>query len=661
MVWFLQTGEKAPLNAERKASYLPLQGPDEKASAFGSGGRSSGDLFGKARSMKGSISAHMPRKSYSISAGGEVSMLTPLQMGRKELYDNLPFTATFGIQKKERSMSRAWASFAADLDMLQKDVGNEGFVQMDNVAPPKPGGEQEKRWLKTQKKVLDDLEMDSGVVTPPLMMAVFVATLTMFLSGYNTGVMNAPEKFVFPGHSTLLWSLAVASFAVGGPIGSAIAGVLADSRGRREALLLNMWTFFFGGMIMTMAPDIYTIIAARFIVGIAAGSATVLVPIYLGELAPPTLRGTLGTLTQFAMVIGILVSVLLAFPFAKEGNGWRYLFGVTPLVAFLQIVCAPFLLESPRWLLSKDPQSRKARSIIKKLRGLRLEYEVETEVELFLSATAVQTCETDTNVGTPTQQLFRDERVRHLAVASVILQMAQQLCGINAVMYYSTLFFDGVIDNPLVGSSIVMSVNVVATYVAMLLMDSCGRRDLILVSSVGMLASVIAIVLALKGVLSKMMALVAVNVYVAFFEIGLGPIPWLIVAEMFDAKYVSTAMSLSSQVNWSCNFIVGLCFPYLNEYLQEYSFVPFGVVLFLTILFAIFKLPETKDTTPHELQAQIVRKNSTAQFHNFDVDESYVNPVDMEWRIAMEQIRQEEEKAMEDGSYNYGFQPIQPS
>ena len=118
------------------------------------------------------------------------------------------------------------------------------------------------------------------------------------------------------------------------------------------------------------------ITVARFIIGFASGFSSVLVPIYLGELAPPTLRGTLGTLTQFCLVTGIFVSDLLAFPFATE-KGWRILFSVTAVASVIQILCFPFLIESPRWLLGRDRASRPARHIIKKLRGLRYDHEIE--------------------------------------------------------------------------------------------------------------------------------------------------------------------------------------------------------------------------------------------------------------------------------------------
>ena len=159
-----------------------------------------------------------------------------------------------------------------------------------------------------------------------------MAAASQFLVGYNTGVMNAPEKVVFPGHSTGLWSFAVAAFAVGGPFGAIVGGKMADQRGRRGALLIDTWTFLLGGFLQTIAPDMFTIIISRFIIGFASGYSSVLVPIYLGELAPPTLRGMLGTLTQFALVIGILFADLFAFPFATAER-WRVLFAVTFIIA----------------------------------------------------------------------------------------------------------------------------------------------------------------------------------------------------------------------------------------------------------------------------------------------------------------------------------------
>jgi SP family facilitated glucose transporter-like MFS transporter 3 len=272
------------------------------------------------------------------------------------------------------------------------------------------------------------------MVTRPLLFAIFIAAMSQFLVGYNTGVMNAPASVVFPGHSTALWSLAVAAFAVGGPFGAIVGGKMADQRGRRGALLIDTWAFLLGGLMQTFALDMFTIILARFVIGFASGYSSVLVPIYLGELAPPTLRGTLGTMTQFAMVIGILISDLLAFSFATE-KLWRVLFAVTAITAVAQLLLSPFLLESPRWLLGRDPKSLKARFIIKQLRGLRYDHEVEIEVENFVMGGAAQRSE-QASLLAVLGEMWSRRNIRQLLLSSLVLQMAQQLSGINAVFYY---------------------------------------------------------------------------------------------------------------------------------------------------------------------------------------------------------------------------------
>ena len=338
-------------------------------------------------------------------------------------------------------------------------------------------------------------------------------------------------------------------------------------------------------------------------------------------------------MTQFALVLGILFADIVGFPLANEKT-WRYMFFLTTVIASIQLLLTPFLLESPRWLLGRNPKSWKARFIIKKLRGFRYDEEVETEVEFYISAAKTQSIDGDSSrsqgkdKNNPVKEMFADKSVRLLVVSTLVLQAGQQLGGINAVFYYSGLFFDGIVDNPLVGTTIIGFINVLATFVALLLMDRCGRRTLIMWSAGGMFLSCIVIVMSLMGYFSSnYVALLGVGSYVSFFAIGLGPIPFLIIAEcvfidiglvscfvstmtfhlrMFDGKYVTTAMSVSQQVNWACNFCVGLLFPYLNKKLGTYSFAPFAVVLLIVFSYAWALLPETASTTPAELQAQLI-------------------------------------------------------
>jgi len=592
--------------------------------------------------MGDELSKSLPR-SYSATMDGQLATMTPSEMGRQEMYSQVPFVAIPGLQKKEREIANIFASYAADLDVASA----RGLSEMDKTI----------RHASSSMLILEEME-DAKVVTAPLIFTVIVVSASMFSVGYNTSVMNSPEKNVFPGHSITSWALAVAAFAIGGPFGSSTGGKLADKRGRRGAMLIGIWIFLLGGLIQTVAQDMMTIILGRFIIGFASGCILVLVPIYLGEVAPPSLRGTLGTLTQFAMVMGILFADLVAFPFATSSgssSGWRVMFSVTVMISGAQLFLSPFLLESPRWLLNKDPNSLRARYIIKRLRGLRNEQEVEREVGHFIIGESAQHQE-EGDEANKLKDLWSHPKRRKLLFSCLILQMAQQLSGINAIFFYSTSILEGVVDNILVGTTIIGVVNVLATYVALLVMDSIGRRSLILWSSGGMFVACIVVVLALSGVLNNIFALLAVNIYVFFFAIGLGPIPFLIVAEMFDGKYVTVAMSLCMQLNGCCNFIVGMVFPYMNAYLGPYSFLPFAVILALTFIFTLFVLPETQGKTPEDLVAEMVKRNSQSMV--YEINEEDAGAINQEWKKAMEQLMEEEQNQMKEGSFDYGFKPI---
>ena len=534
-----------------------------------------------------------------VTRSSSVSSLNPSQVdgaGRRALYGSLPFFAAHGMRQRETALKHVLSSVAS-LESLGPDVA-----------------------LSTPSKLIDEEDdIDEIVVTIPLIMAVIVAIVSQFLVGYNTAVMNAPEPYVFPGHSLFFWALTVSAFAVGGPFGAILGGILSNKKGRRGAMLINAWIFFIGGIAMTFAPSIYWLLPARFIIGFASGLATVVVPVYLGEIAPPTLRGSLGTCTQFALVVGILVSNILAIFWAKSScsNCWRYLFGVTPVLALMQLVVSPFLLESPRWLLSISESSRRARKVIKRLRGFRTEEDVEAEVNNFLFANQKhKTKFASAHSIAAFWDVLTDPKIRLLVVSAVVLQAAQQLSGINAVFYYSNFFFADVISNPVEASALVALINVLATFLALIVMDTIARRVLLIVSSSGMLLSTIAVVIALYGYLPDYVALVGIMSFVGFFEIGLGPIPWLIVAEMFETKHVASAMSISCIVNWFCNFVVGISFPWLHSSLGPLAFLPFLFILSLTLLFVMVVLPETQGRSIEQVQR--LAKSAALEYRNIN-------------------------------------------
>lgn len=457
------------------------------------------------------------------------------------------------------------------------------------------------------KPLLEEEQEDSLMpgYTYPLLQSCVVAVLNAFQYGYNTAVTGAMNpSVVFPGHSDMLWALCVSSFAVGGPIGSAIGGQLSATLGRKKTMFANSCLFVLSGLVMALAVNMYMLILGRFLVGIASGAATILVPLYLGELAPPNLRGALGTTYQVAMVLGILVTDLLAFGFAGESDGltrpgWRLMFGFAGILGLLQLLLAPLLIESPRWLLNNG-NPKDAEETLRNLRQL------DDVVEEMDSISAANTSESGNvqSIG----DVLRDPSIRLPLLVAVVLQFGQQLSGISAVMFYASSFFQHAgLENPLIGITLVYIVNVLATIVALMLMDSAGRRPLLIWSMVGMLVSTVILTVGLSDLLplSSVFSVGGVMSFVWFFEIGLGPIPWLIAAEMFPPKSRTSATSIATMVNWLGLFIIGIVFPTMQSALGNFIYVPFAIMLSLTLAFSLKFVPETKGKTLDEIQEEV--------------------------------------------------------
>lgn len=431
-------------------------------------------------------------RSSSVGPGLHASNLNPTERTRRMMYVNMPFISVYGMQFKTQSMAKSLSRLSL-AGMAESADESERQALLESAS----GG------------------LEKGL-SAYLMAAVGIACGLMFLVGLNTSIMNSLDSVVFPGHSTLEWSLAVSVFAVGGPFGAVLAGMMANMYGRRAAILIDMWLFLAGGILLALAPSMAVIIVARLIIGFSSGFASVIVPIYLGELAPPSLRGTLGTLTQFSMVTGILAANLLSFPLATLSN-WRYLFGTSGLMALTQVLASPFIFESPRWLLNRDAHSLEARLAIKRLNDFKSDEEVQVEVDHIVKASEQQRLKGQSSAHSAgaVMQLLGDKRTKRLVIGFIVLHVAQQLSGINAVFYYSTMFFKGVVDQPKVATAACGLINVIATYVALQLMDRCGRVTLLLISTGGMLASCVVITISLLGYAANMMALMGVLAFVS--------------------------------------------------------------------------------------------------------------------------------------------------
>ncbi|XP_050720627.1 glucose transporter type 1-like isoform X10 [Eriocheir sinensis] len=480
--------------------------------------------------------------------------------------------------------------------------------------------------------VLTAIHSQASNLSPPgltcfLCYAIFAAVLGMFQFGYNTGVINAPQSVIenFIGdcwktryHSNienskqdLIWSIAVSIFAIGGMIGGFCGGSVGNRFGRKKGLLLNNLLGVGGACLMAfsqMSNSFEMLILGRLVIGINCGLNTSLVPMYISEIAPLNLRGGLGTVNQLAVTVGLLLSQVLGIEQLLGNNkAWPILLGLAVVPAVMQMVLLPVCPESPRYLLMSRQMEDEAR---RALRRLRASSHVEEDIEEMRAEEAASQTEAHMTMF----QLVRNSTLRMPLTIGVVMQLSQQLSGINAVLYYSTSLFTaaGLEEWQSKYATLgVGSVMVVMTLVSIPLMDRAGRRTLHLYGLGGMFifSIFITISLLIKEMMSWMtfISVISTLCFVIFFSVGPGSIPWMITAELFSQGPRPAAMSIAVLVNWLSNFLVGIGFPKMQETFENYTFLPFSVLLGCFWVFTYYKVPETKNKTFEEISAIFTR------------------------------------------------------
>uniref|UniRef100_A0A673J3W2 Solute carrier family 2, facilitated glucose transporter member 1-like n=1 Tax=Sinocyclocheilus rhinocerous TaxID=307959 RepID=A0A673J3W2_9TELE len=454
-------------------------------------------------------------------------------------------------------------------------------------------------------------------LTLPLMLAVGTAVIGSLQFGYNTGVINAPQKIIEAFYNetwndrykdniqkttmTTLWSLSVAIFSVGGIIGSFSVGLFVNRFGRRNSMLMANVLAFIAAALMgfsKMGASWEMLITGRFVVGLYSGLSTGFVPMYVGEVAPTALRGALGTLHQLGIVIGILMAQVHMY------SGCFYLWYGLLFTA---------LLPRESVFISVN-KCFHVPLVLKKLRGM-------TDVSADMQEMKEESRQMMREKKVTIPELFRSPLYRQPIAIAIMLQLSQQLSGINAVFYYSTKIFEKAgVQQPVYATIGAGVVNTAFTVVSLFVVERVGRRSLHLLGLLGMAGSAVLMTIAL-ALLEKYdwmsyMSIVAIFAFVAFFEIGPGPIPWFIVAELFSQGPRPSAFAVAGFSNWTANFIVGMCFQYVEELCGPYVFIIFTIFLLCFFVFTYFKVPETKGRTFDEISAGFRQAASGAEKHS---------------------------------------------
>jgi SP family galactose:H+ symporter-like MFS transporter len=430
-----------------------------------------------------------------------------------------------------------------------------------------------------------------------------IAGLGGLLFGYDTGVIAAALLFIKDdfGLGSFAQGLVVAAVPVGAVFGAAIAGPAADTYGRRLMILIAAAVFIVGALASAAAPGVEVLVIARIVIGVAIGLASAASPVYISEVAPPESRGRLVSFFQLAVTIGILVAYLVGLAF--DGiEGWRWMLGLGCLPALALAFGMVRMPQSPRWLVMHGDDFA-ARATLAKIR-------VDDPDTIDRELGEIK----DSVAEKPGQwsELLQPV-VKAALVVGVGLAILQQVTGINTVIYYAPTIVEFTGVNSSAGSILaavgVGVINVVMTVVALRLLDRAGRRTLLMIGVSGMVISLFTLGLAFEGgggsTFDSVLAIVSLMTYVASFAISLGPIFWLLNAEIYPLSVRSKAAGIGTMANWTFNFIVSLTFLLLIEALgQSGAFWFYGGVGVLTLIFCWKLVPETKGKHLEEIQAE---------------------------------------------------------
>ncbi|KAK3518887.1 hypothetical protein QTP70_014945 [Hemibagrus guttatus] len=433
------------------------------------------------------------------------------------------------------------------------------------------------------------------------------------MKSFYISVFESRNSTVTNNMLTLLWSLTVSMYPLGGFFGSLMVAPLVNNFGRKGTLLFNN-IFSIGPAIMMGVSGVLgsfeIIVVGRFFVGICAGISSNVVPMYLGELAPRNLRGAIGIVPQLFITIGILTAQVFGIRnILGNAEGWPILLGLTGVPALLELLLLPFCPESPRYMLIQRGDDNNARTALQRLRGWKDVEEEMTEMRL-----EEQSERAEGQLSVLKLFIFRSLRWQLLSI--IIINMGQQLSGVNAIYYYADNIFSsaGVKENHIqyvtVGTG---SVNVLMTIAAVFIVEASGRKLLLLIGfAICCIACVIlTVALRLQESLQWMpyVSIACVIIYVIGHAIGPSPIPTVITTEIFRQSSRPAAFMVAGSVHWLSNFTIGLVFPFLEKNLGAFSFIVFAGICLATLIYIWVDIPETKGATFLEISKLFAKRN----------------------------------------------------
>ncbi len=445
-----------------------------------------------------------------------------------------------------------------------------------------------------------------------------VSAMGGLLFGYDWVVIGGAkpfyERFFEITSSPHLQGWAMSSALIGCLFGAMFSGILADRLGRKIPLLIAAALFTISALGTGAANNFSIFVVYRLIGGLGIGLASAISPMYIAEIAPASKRGMLVSINQLTIVIGILAAQSINYFIAEDipakasdlqilnswnGQiGWRWMFWAETVLSVLFLLLAFFIPESPRYLI-KNGKNEKASRILSKVGG----YNYASIEGKNIAATLILK-EKKSNI----KELF-SKKLRPIMLIGIVLAIFQQWCGINVIFNYAEEIFVSAgytVGDMLFNIIITGTVNLIFTLVAMRVVDSWGRRKLMLTGSI-MLAVIYFLmggsyILELKGIVTLIFVLLAIATY----AMTLAPITWVILSEIFPNRVRGIAMAVATTALWFASFVLTYTFPILNNWLNAGgTFWLYSLISLAGFLFVLKKLPETKGKSLEEIENEI--------------------------------------------------------
>lgn len=462
-----------------------------------------------------------------------------------------------------------------------------------------------------------------------LLLVTVIASIAGLLFGYDTGVISGSQLY-FTEHFNFTESeqgWAVSSALLGCLVGSSMAGFCGSYFGRKASLIISAALFIISAYGSGIPESLFELAVYRIIGGLGVGIASMIAPMYIAELSPAEQRGKLVSYYQLAVVIGFFI-VFLATYFIGGGDvsklsveqikdlheynvhqGWRVMFWSELFPAGIFFLFLFFVPNSPRWLIMKN-QDEKALAILEKINGEVKAKEIFKEIKNSLADDKIKTDDKSTN---------HKKGLGIILFVGIMLSVFQQVTGINAILYYGAEIFSKALgygaEDALKQQILLGGVNLLFTFVAIFTVDKWGRKPLLITGTIGMAVGILTLGISIYTNQLGLIALLGLLTFIGAFAMSMGPIVWVMLAEIFPNRVRSAYMSIAVALQWFSNMLVSFLFPIIvgsemnkTTFNGAMPYFIFGGLCIVTVFFVLKFIPETKGKSLEEME-KVFTKN----------------------------------------------------